>query len=339
MIKRIFNEEKGSVVVLVALAMVALIGFAALAIDGGYLYYRHTRFQDVADAVALAAAHELVETKDYKKAFKVAVDYAENNQIKIDSSDSSSYTAKITYAGNEHGEMTVNFPDGFNEVKVDISINAKMYLATVLGIKPSPVAVSATARAGQAAEQTGNLIPVAFFYDDYKSYDTYKTYDLTLAPNGGGGQSGNYGFLDYASSSDFKTYLEHGYDGTLSVYEDVPTYPGVTAGQVDEAINYRINWCKNNHDPECSVSAENPYTKTVQPDCPRLVVVPIVDVNDFFTSNGKSYITITGFATFFIENYDKNNKILSGYFLDTVNASKVTGGDSNFMMKAVTLVK
>lgn len=338
--------------VLVALAMVVLIGFAALAIDGGYLYYRHTRLQDVSDAVALAAAHELVETEDYKEAFKVAVDYAENNQIKIDSSDNSSFTADISYAGNELGTMTVSFPDEYNEVKVDISIDAKMYLATVLGIDQSPVAVSATARAGLAGEQTGNLIPVAFRQDENQDYDTYVSYDLSLANPSG--VPGNNGYLDLnrvlesednpveveTPGSNFEEYLEEGFPDSLQVNNLVSTYTGVSAGQVDQAIEERINYCQTNHQPSCSVDTVNhTYKTTVKSDCTRLVVVPIIINNDFMDSNGRSYVKIVGFATFYIEIYDKKDKVLTGYFLDTVNSSKVTDGDSDFMVKSVTLVK
>lgn len=51
--------QKGSVTLFVALAMVSLIGFAALVVDVGYLYAYRWKLQYAADAAALAAARDL----------------------------------------------------------------------------------------------------------------------------------------------------------------------------------------------------------------------------------------------------------------------------------------
>lgn len=53
------REESGAVLVLVALAMVALIGFVALAVDLGYQYVVKNELQNAADAGALAGASVL----------------------------------------------------------------------------------------------------------------------------------------------------------------------------------------------------------------------------------------------------------------------------------------
>jgi hypothetical protein len=48
------NDERGAVVVIVAVCMIMLIGFLGLAADAGYAYLQKTRLQSVADAEALA---------------------------------------------------------------------------------------------------------------------------------------------------------------------------------------------------------------------------------------------------------------------------------------------
>jgi Flp pilus assembly protein TadG len=53
------KERRGAVLIIVALIMVVLIGFAALAIDVGYLYATKNELQNIADGAALAAAGEL----------------------------------------------------------------------------------------------------------------------------------------------------------------------------------------------------------------------------------------------------------------------------------------
>ena len=54
------KREGGVVAIIVALSLVALIGFAGLALDLGRLYVNKTELQNAVDACALAAANELV---------------------------------------------------------------------------------------------------------------------------------------------------------------------------------------------------------------------------------------------------------------------------------------
>ena len=53
------NKQRGVVAIITGLAMVVLVGFAGLALDGGRLYLTKTELQNAADACALAAAYEL----------------------------------------------------------------------------------------------------------------------------------------------------------------------------------------------------------------------------------------------------------------------------------------
>jgi hypothetical protein len=54
-----FKSQRGAVVVLVAISLVVLLGFTALAIDLGYRHVVKNELQDIADAAALAAANKL----------------------------------------------------------------------------------------------------------------------------------------------------------------------------------------------------------------------------------------------------------------------------------------
>jgi len=54
-----FKDQRGVTALVVALALAMLLGFAALAIDVGYLYATKNELQNVADAAALAAAGKL----------------------------------------------------------------------------------------------------------------------------------------------------------------------------------------------------------------------------------------------------------------------------------------
>jgi len=54
-----FKDQKGIAAVWVAIVLLMLLGFAALAIDVGYLYATKNELQNIADAAALAGAGEL----------------------------------------------------------------------------------------------------------------------------------------------------------------------------------------------------------------------------------------------------------------------------------------
>lgn len=55
---RTLTDERGSVLILTALSMTVLLGFVALAIDGGNLYLTQRRLQTLADSAAMAGALE-----------------------------------------------------------------------------------------------------------------------------------------------------------------------------------------------------------------------------------------------------------------------------------------
>ncbi len=54
--KLLLNNNRGATAVIVAICLIMLIGFAALAVDVGYLYATRNELQNVADASALAGA-------------------------------------------------------------------------------------------------------------------------------------------------------------------------------------------------------------------------------------------------------------------------------------------
>jgi Flp pilus assembly protein TadG len=330
-VRRFKTNQKGTALVLVALSIVALIGFTALAVDGGYLYFRHTRLQDISDSAAIAAGIEIVEgqNKKEKDAFNAAIDYVKRHGLETANEDKKTYTAEIKW-GTERGHITVSFPgENLSQIMVQISVEANTFYARVLGTSSTPVGVTSVVQIGQASQQQGNLIPVAVFERDYERNLMYK---LTLQP--GDGSMGNYGFLAFEEIDKlkFRDYLIDGYPGTLTVGETVDTNPGVQPGQVDD-INIRVERCTHG----CT------FDNLTEP-CPRIVIVPIVDEEEFFKDGGKHPVHIVGFAKFFIESYvkkddDGNGKVLNGYFLEQLVPSEISEGDDQFTTQSVNLIR
>jgi hypothetical protein len=63
-----YRNERGQAIVLIALALVAVFGFAALAIDGGRVFSEKRRAQNAADSAAYAAASAAVDGGDWQQA-------------------------------------------------------------------------------------------------------------------------------------------------------------------------------------------------------------------------------------------------------------------------------
>jgi hypothetical protein len=81
--REMVRNERGAVLVMLALSMVALLGSAALAIDVGALYMARTEAQRVADASALAGAGWLLTDPDDSAGARLkAIDYAARNTVR-----------------------------------------------------------------------------------------------------------------------------------------------------------------------------------------------------------------------------------------------------------------
>lgn len=66
--RKIFQSERGQSIMVLALVMVGLLGFTALAVDGGTIFFERRRAQSAADAAAIAAALASVDNRSYNTA-------------------------------------------------------------------------------------------------------------------------------------------------------------------------------------------------------------------------------------------------------------------------------
>jgi Flp pilus assembly protein TadG len=74
--------QRGQAIVLVALMILVLFGFVGLAIDSGRAYLDRRHLQAAADAAALAAAYNYMNTTDYSQAEQIAEQtYASNEDL------------------------------------------------------------------------------------------------------------------------------------------------------------------------------------------------------------------------------------------------------------------
>lgn len=303
LLKRL-SDEQGSALVLTGIAMAVLLGFAALAVDGGYIYFRHTRLQDVADATALAAASQLAGSFDSTTgkeaaAFNAALQCVEKNGFLVGAVSGFDFEVSD---GNELGYISVSFPSGTAEARVEIRLAASTFFAKVVSVDEVPLAVTATAEIVRydGASEDDDLVPIAFFHG---TYTVGEVMPMTLTP--GSGVEGNYGFLTFGCSSLFHDYLAYGYPGAIGMGDVIETYPGVSLGQVRQALDSRLSECTSG----CGTTPEI----HIEESCPRVVVVPMVA--GFYETCGKSEVIVTGLVKFFIEEYNAGTKVLTARVL------------------------
>jgi Flp pilus assembly protein TadG len=131
-----FRHESGQILLLASIAMVVLLGFAALSVDLGLLYSVRRRMQTAADGAAIAGATALRDGQDYTKA---AADVATINGF-TDSQNNVAVTV---------GEPTLPspYPSGVTYVEVDITQTVPTYFMRVLGNKSMKVGARAVSGA------------------------------------------------------------------------------------------------------------------------------------------------------------------------------------------------
>lgn len=270
-LSKIIKEEKGQAVVIVALAMVALLGFTALAVDGGALYLERRNMVTAADAAALAGAKELyLSDNNTAKAVAEAKKYAEANGAAI--------TDEIEVVDVDYNGETVK------GVSVNVGRNVDYTFGRVLGLDNTDVMAKATAVWLYPTHYAGDLFPVFFEHsggdlpgDQQVLLDEKLTAgDWGLLDVGSGMSDVNDVFAgEPYSAGELVAYYSSGGDYVLAYTE-----PGNAQSRID-AIETRMVKAKN---PDSGVTMEG--------------VIPIVGE---FTENGKAVLKIIGFASFLIE--------------------------------------
>lgn len=154
------NSRRGTVAVLVALSLVAVLTVAAISLDGGFLLERRRKAQAAADAAALAAAETLF--REYPQNRGVDVDgtaaaaahaAAALNGFANDDTDSvvTVRTSPQTYSGGPNAGTPL--PNGY--VEVTVQYNQKRYFSAVVGSGNIPVRARTVARGQWEAANVG----------------------------------------------------------------------------------------------------------------------------------------------------------------------------------------
>lgn len=145
-LKKKLKEESGQATVMLALALVALMGCAALAVDLGFSFRTKTVLQDAADAAAMAAA-KLLPDKEAAE--------AEARRI---ADANGAYLAEMT--------LTTPYNENARFVEVVLRQNVEFGFARAIGFRDGDVAARAVAQK-EPPMWAGEALPFINLDDDY----------------------------------------------------------------------------------------------------------------------------------------------------------------------------
>lgn len=262
--RKVSKYKNGVSIIMMTLSLTMITAVAAVTVDVGSLAAEKSRLSMAVDAAALAGARELVFNPQYAESR--ALDYLSRNDNTIENQSIEIDLNEKTITVN--GEKTVIFT-----------------FAKIFGMNDGLIRNSATARVANISSITG-MRPLAVIQQTFVYGQLY-----TLKEDSGDGLSGNYAgiALGGGGAAKYKDNLLNGYPGKISVGDLIETETGVIALPTEQAIETLIAQC--DHYPACTWQQ---YVKS----CPRIIFVPVVNTLDV---NGKKYVQVLGFGTFFLE--------------------------------------
>lgn len=150
--RKLAKDEDGQVLILFALMLVVLMGFAALAIDIGIIAVQKSNLQNAADAAALAGAQDL---PNVGTSISAAVNVAGLNGMKVTQN-------KVKKDGDT---VAVTLLDS-TKIEVICTRNVQFTFARVLGFTDTDVTARAVAK--KNPKWAGEALPFINLDDDYK---------------------------------------------------------------------------------------------------------------------------------------------------------------------------
>lgn len=303
--KRFLHNQKGSVLIIVALGMVAFMGMAAMSIDLGTAYVTKSNLQKAADAAALAGVRDMSTI--------TAVTYAVKN---LEDPPETTITNPMTLRDGITKVTATSI--GTNQIKVDCTTNIQTMFAKVFLINHTAVRATATAYKGGITDGISGVRPWAIFgkYEvvggtNKNPTSTWVDYtyglEFTVKEGGGDGENGSFGiyrFGDQKSGNNInKLNITNGYDGIVKIGDTIYDDSGNKASKKE--INELMT-----KSGDTDTDSYN-YTNAPIGDS-RVVIIPRIDAN----------YKVIGFVVIYLDSVD-NKASITGHFLYDTTWSEV----------------
>ncbi len=293
------RSERGSILILAALATTAVMGFAAVSVDAGRLFGIRQRLVDVCDSAALAGAQELPE--DPTTAEEVAREFIERN-------------------GLDPSWAAVTVSHGATRIGVSIARAADATFGRALGVGSTEVAASSIVEVG-ASGSTGGAQP---FGVEMTSFELGESYVLKVG-SGCGCHHGNFHALSLGGhgACHYKRVIIDGYGGVLRIGDEIETEPGNMQGPTIYGLRVRYD-----ADPLATF-------ESVSSDSPRILRVPIVSA--FTDCYGRDMVRVLGFGAFFMDERPSGSQI-RGRFMRLLVEGELSEGGTDYGMTSFRFI-
>jgi len=297
LLRSLWRQEFGQGLVLAALAMVVILGFAAMAIDVGLFLHERRELQNAADAAALAGVQELPYSSAEAEAR--AQEWAVNNGVNLAEGELEAIQVTTTYAAND-------------TITVRVQRDVSYIFARVLGFTSDTMRADATARVGSPS-WADNVMPWSLLKSAQEGV-TYNT-EVTLKYSSQEGASGDYGSLALGGITGKDAYRDSILNGAETCVGCVEqTEPGNMVGPTEQGLKDRL--AANN--PACEDFEDvfepdgdgwrfdndecNPWEEEGV-NSKRVILIPVIDDPD----GGRDQVTVIRFALVFLTNDADDN--------------------------------
>ncbi|MCR3921643.1 MAG: pilus assembly protein TadG-related protein [Firmicutes bacterium] len=317
--KKQLQEEHGTAIVMLALAMTVVLGSVALVADVGVNFFTQAHLSVAADAAALAGGTKLKEGTD--RVIQTAVEVAVKNGIDAD---------KVSVLVDGSG-------DG---VTVTTKAPLQLFFATIFGSEGGEMAQSARVVMARPVGMY-KMFPVGI--DENQTFEFGQNYKL-FAKKGttdeidlGAGNSGALEFTENASgAAEFEYYLREGYDELISLGDILYPKSGVKYSAIKSGIAARLN--------DAQALGHNCSPTTCPPDCPRILYIPVYHA--YWENSKVVEVEVVDFAAFWIDATQLGNgewkidKEINGVFIRITKGGYISEvGESPYGITSGKLVQ
>ena len=299
-LRRILRQQRGSVMVIAASALVMILGFTALVTDLGILYTTRVQLTNLADAAVLAGVQELPANS--ASAYSVADIYARLN-------------------GQSGDAVNIKVPNG-TTTAARVMRRVPLLFANIFGLSTWDVYGESAARIAPISGMSGT-VPFGLVQQTL----TYgQNYIIKFGSDiQEGSYKGNFGALALGGTGAkvYETNIINGYDGQINVGDWVSTETGNMVGPTSKGIKARYN-----QDPTATFS-------TVTKDSPRIMIVPVIQS---IQVAGRNEVLVVGFAAMFLESNNVSNGTVTAKFMQMVTPGAISDGSGNFGLYGSRLI-
>ncbi len=313
----LIHKQEGSVIIIVAISLAVLLGFAALGIDVGIMYTAKNQLQAAVDSAALAGASGLIV--DQATASARAVQFAQLNRC----------------IKQPVSPVTVTFPVT-NRIRVDATRTLPLYFARILGHDIANISAHAIAEI-KPLTGTRGMRPWAVPDSVPSKYTIGDLDTLKVGENGSPGTRPGFFYpVDFppifspttnitgdpvTGASMYENNIRYGAADPVYIGDILGVEMGNMVGPTSQGVKDVIaldplaTWVPTESGGYLQNSLYSGFTS------PRIIKIPFYDESQTPKANGT--ITVTGLGAFFV--VDVQGKDVTGIFIEIATAGSPGG--------------